>query len=131
MNGAARRSRTARRPASRLQPAPVPRERPREPRFLGLGVLPAGVPCRREPLLLRAVLGSRTGLGAQPVPDEQRPPPPRGPDLPHVHVDRDGGLLGESRDGQRLLDVDTEGGLLYFVHRDAEVPNRWSVARLR
>jgi hypothetical protein len=37
----------------------------------------------------------------------------------------------ESRSGPRLLAVDPRGQVLYFVHRDAEAPNRWAAARLR
>lgn len=48
-----------------------------------------------------------------------------------VHMDRQGKLLFEARDGPRLLEVDTRERRLFFVDPDAEVPNRWQVARLR
>ena len=48
-----------------------------------------------------------------------------------VHMDGDGKLLFESRDGPRLLEVDTQQRRLFFVHPDAELPNRWQVAHLR
>jgi hypothetical protein len=37
----------------------------------------------------------------------------------------------EARDTPRLLTVDAGTSLLYFVHPDAEAPNRWASARLR
>ncbi|HEX5869350.1 MAG TPA: hypothetical protein VFY65_02980, partial [Longimicrobium sp.] len=48
-----------------------------------------------------------------------------------VHMDGDGKLLFESRNGPRLLEVDTQRRRLIFVHPDAELPNRWQVAHLR
>jgi hypothetical protein len=48
-----------------------------------------------------------------------------------VHMTREGRRLSEARDTPRLLQVDPSSGLLYFVHPEADAPNRWSVARLR
>jgi hypothetical protein len=46
-------------------------------------------------------------------------------------VTRNGRLRFETRDGPRLLNVESGSDALYFVNPGAEVPNQWAVARLR
>jgi hypothetical protein len=48
-----------------------------------------------------------------------------------IHMSRDGRRLLESREVPQILTVDPTTSTLYFVDPQAEVPNRWAVARFR
>ena len=77
----------------RAGPRPGPLVGGVEPRLLGLGVVARrSRPGGREPVFSARSSAALAGIRAQPVTEQQRPPPPGLTDLAHVHVGHPAGV---------------------------------------